>query len=467
MEKVLVADFEKPRYGKSSFLMAITDLASSQKRVGWIFVDFAIALMCVRIGASSGPFGTTHVNPAELNWFSLSFAVAFCAFALGAGYYERFERFTLHNILGKGVLNTLLAAVTATTTTYFAFYDVFGRWTVLFAAIGAYLGLASYKILAFLLLKKFPYRFTILGSSPLSNEIKAQFKHTSRYGHFEEIEICPNVKKVSHKEYVEELRHHKVGDMILTKEVYADPELMAYAVEGLKYDLRIVDEIDFYQQLFECLPIDEVNESHLLRQGLSARRPISDAIKRTFDVVFALVGLVLSLPIIAILGFITKLTSPGPLFYNQPRMGLFSEPFLMYKLRTMHYRGVDCPNQSFTQENDPRVTKIGRIMRPLHLDELPQFLNILKGDMSLIGPRPETSDFGRRIRKSLPVYDLRYLVRPGLTGLAQINAGYMMDNIEDTKKKLSYDLYYLCKFSLFMDLRILLMTVFRLAFKAR
>jgi len=163
--------------------------------------------------------------------------------------------------------------------------------------------------------------------------------------------------------------------------------------------------------------------------------------------------------VLAVMALSIKLSSPGPILFTQMRQGRFFEPFRVFKFRTMRHEGDGSAEGGFTRVGDTRVTAVGRILRRAHLDELPQLFNILRGEMSLVGPRPETLEFARKMDAELPLYELRYLVRPGLTGHAQLKQGYAMDTVLDTRTKLSYDLYYLCNYSIRMDLQLLLRTV--------
>jgi lipopolysaccharide/colanic/teichoic acid biosynthesis glycosyltransferase len=178
------------------------------------------------------------------------------------------------------------------------------------------------------------------------------------------------------------------------------------------------------------------------------------------------VGLVLMSPILVAVALAVRLESKGPVLFVQERQGRFNRPFRIFKFRTM-YHEPHSTGQPVTRVGDPRVTPVGRVLRRLHLDELPQLLNILRGEMSLVGPRPEALEIARRMHAELPLYELRYLVRPGLTGHAQVKQGYAVDTVLDTQAKLAYDLYYLCNYSLRLDLQILLRTLFFLTRGAR
>lgn len=191
-----------------------------------------------------------------------------------------------------------------------------------------------------------------------------------------------------------------------------------------------------------------------------ARRRYRD-FKNYFDILLGLVGLLLSAPIIALLGILIKLTSPGPVFYLQERVGQGGRPFRLIKLRTMRADAEAQTGPVWASPDDPRVTPLGRVIRRFHLDELPQFLNVVRGEMSIVGPRPERPFFVERFKEAIPGYELRLSVKPGITGLAQVL--YHADqSVSDVRRKLRYDLLYLEKMCWFLDLRILGWTILHL-----
>lgn len=180
-------------------------------------------------------------------------------------------------------------------------------------------------------------------------------------------------------------------------------------------------------------------------------------IKRVMDIVGALLGLILVSPVMALCALLIKLTSPGPVIFRQERVGLHNKPFYMYKFRSMEVQKPSEENKAWTVRNDPRVTRVGKIMRRTSIDELPQLFNILKGDMSLVGPRPERPLFVEKFREEIPRYMVKHQVRPGLTGWAQIN-GYRGDT--SIKRRVEYDLYYIENWTLGLDLKIIFLTFF-------
>jgi lipopolysaccharide/colanic/teichoic acid biosynthesis glycosyltransferase len=186
-------------------------------------------------------------------------------------------------------------------------------------------------------------------------------------------------------------------------------------------------------------------------------RVLYPAFKRLVDIVLVLTLGIITLPLLLLLMALVRLTSRGPVIYSQTRVGRNHRPFLIYKLRTMFHDCERLTGPKWSTDNDPRVTPVGRFLRRAHLDELPQFWNILVGDMSLIGPRPERPEFVRELEKVLPRYAERLDVLPGLTGLAQVNLPPDVDE-ESVRRKLAFDLYYARNVGPWLDLRILVGT---------
>ena len=182
------------------------------------------------------------------------------------------------------------------------------------------------------------------------------------------------------------------------------------------------------------------------------------AIKRGVDIIGALVAIVLFSPVMLFSCLAIKLTSPGPRIYRQTRVGLHNKPFEMYKFRSMEVQPEETEKKAWTVKNDPRVTGYGKFMRHTSIDELPQLFNILKGDMSLVGPRPERPFFVEKFREEIPRYMVKHQVRPGLTGWAQVN-GYRGDT--SIRKRIDCDLYYIENWTLGLDFKILFLTFFK------
>jgi lipopolysaccharide/colanic/teichoic acid biosynthesis glycosyltransferase len=206
-----------------------------------------------------------------------------------------------------------------------------------------------------------------------------------------------------------------------------------------------------YEEHTGRLPIVHLHEGWELTIPL-ARRKLYVQVKRVVDTALVLVTLPLSLFLGALIGVGIRIESRGPAIFRQQRIGLEGKPFTLYKFRTMTADPDIEPR--FAAHADERLTRVGRVLRRIRIDELPQLWNVLRGDLSLVGPRPEQGEFVRRFSESIPFYGHRHLVRPGITGWAQVNFGYA-DNEADTVEKLSFDLYYVKHLSVWLDLEVL------------
>ena len=182
--------------------------------------------------------------------------------------------------------------------------------------------------------------------------------------------------------------------------------------------------------------------------------PLYPWVKRVFEILFSIVFLILTLPVLVLTAIAIKLESKGPVFYRQERVGLHGKTFYVLKLRSM-YTDAEKNGPQWAEKNDPRVTRVGRFIRKTRIDEIPQLINILRGDMSLIGPRPERPFFTEQFAREIPGFKNRLMVKPGLTGWAQVNGGY-----EATpREKFEMDMYYIRNQSFMLDMKILLRTV--------
>ena len=181
-------------------------------------------------------------------------------------------------------------------------------------------------------------------------------------------------------------------------------------------------------------------------------------IKRFIDLILSILFFVIGLPFYIIFGLLIKLDSKGPVLFKQIRTGLRNNSFLLYKFRSMRFRAEVNTGPVWTAQNDPRITKVGQFLRRFRLDEFPQLLNVLKGDTSFVGPRPERPFFVEKLKQEYPFYMHRLKVRPGITGWAQIKHRYD-EHLEDVREKLRYDFYYIENVGLWLDLKIIIRTI--------
>jgi len=222
--------------------------------------------------------------------------------------------------------------------------------------------------------------------------------------------------------------------------------------------VHVNDFSSFLERETGRVDLDTVNPSWLIfSDGFSSGRAFSSAVKRIFDIVASIILLLVTFPVIALFALIVKLDSKGPAFFRQQRVGLYGESFSLIKLRSMR-TDAEKNGAQWAEENDPRITRVGRFIRKVRIDELPQTWSVLRGDMSFVGPRPEVPKFVEDLQEDIPFYQERHMVKPGITGWAQINYPYGAST-EDSRKKLEYDLYYAKNYTPFLDLVILLQTV--------
>jgi len=222
--------------------------------------------------------------------------------------------------------------------------------------------------------------------------------------------------------------------------------------------IRVQEAAAAYEEVSKTISLKELRPSQLIYMAGLGPRPGMVALQVAYSKLIALVGLVVTSPLMLLIAAAVKLTSPGPVFYRQTRVGWRGRNFTLYKFRSMRADAEAATGAVWATKDDPRVTPVGRWLRRLRLDELPQFFNVLRGEMSLVGPRPERPEFVASLAEQIPYYRQRLAVRPGITGWAQINHEYG-DSVEDAARKLEYDLYYIKNLSPALDAYIILQTL--------
>ena len=251
------------------------------------------------------------------------------------------------------------------------------------------------------------------------------------------------------------IKFNQSAGIILPDNLQTNPEILKKFYELRTLGVNFYNHKDFYEQLLRRVYLSQINEIWFLENIDYREKRIYNLVKRLVDLILGLVGLfifILSLPIIALL---IKITSKGGVFFVQERVGQHGRKYKVYKYRSMK---EGTATNTWTSVNDPRITKFGKFLRMSRIDELPQFLNLVLGNMSLVGPRPEQPNLVEDLKRTVPFYDERHLVKPGLTGWAQLNI--YAGTLEETKLKLQYDLYYIKHRSLLFDLEIIIKTIY-------
>ena len=315
------------------------------------------------------------------------------------------------------------------------------------------------------------HRALIIGTGETARDIKANLdRHKTSgmnvVGFVYESQTLPEEKVISGVPVLGGLDQLK--SLILSEQI--KDVIVALEQEDTEKLIRIVDEIDIPDVSVKIIPgfihlITGLNQTNQIF-GLPLIEVMPDPMpswekftKRVFDLFISLIILVITAPVFLLLILLIKLTSRGPAVFSQERVGLYGKSFTIYKFRTMYEDAEKRSGPVWATENDPRITPVGYWLRKLRLDEIPQLFNVLRGDMSLVGPRPERPFFVDQFKKEIPLYTRRLRVRPGITGWAQVKWKYD-ESIEDVKEKTKYDLFYVENMSLRMDFKILFNTIF-------
>jgi sugar transferase (PEP-CTERM system associated) len=231
-------------------------------------------------------------------------------------------------------------------------------------------------------------------------------------------------------------------------------ELLRCRVKGID----VIEGSTFYEMLTGKLIVDQINPSWLIFSKGFQKSRTQKIIKRAIDLVISLLMLIILLPLIVIVAIIIKLDSKGPILFSQERIGQNRKPYVVHKFRSMRSDAEKGTGPVWAKANDDRITKVGNFIRKTRIDEIPQLWNVLKGEMSLVGPRPERDHFIQELEKIIPYYGERFTVKPGLTGWAQVSYGYGA-TVEDAIEKLNYELFYIKNMSVLMDIMIVARTV--------
>ncbi len=289
----------------------------------------------------------------------------------------------------------------------------------------------------------------LIGDSPYLLELEKTINTNPQIG----LRIIKHFKNES--EATEDLKNIKNLIIILDKNTdESDKNILSFYKQGVE----IIDTAKAYEKYLLKIPVAYIDMSFIIDNVDTKKNLLYTSTIFITDRIFALVILVLTSPLLLISAILIYLQDKGPVFYTQTRVGLNDKVFRLYKLRSMKVNAEANGAVWATGAGDPRVTRIGRIIRKLHIDEIPQMINIMKGDLSLVGPRPERPEFVSLLEGTIPHYDLRHIIRPGFTGWAQIKYRYA-NTVEGSKEKFEYDLYYIKNRNIFIDFGIIMRTI--------
>ncbi|MEK7543154.1 MAG: sugar transferase [Patescibacteria group bacterium] len=410
-----------------------------------LYTSLAITIL-IRYGQFSfGKQFDVHIAP-----FSIIFIIWLVVIYISDLHrYQTFQtRAKLFNRFTKAVaLAGTLSAISF--YLFYGFFELTPKTNLLIFSITSLALLYIVRIIFIGIFTSGAIKIIILGSSPLIAETIKYIKSNKHSGYV----VVRWTERPTEKS-IDEIALAREADMIVIQ-----PSLMKdFANRKALYQLLplevgIMNFPDFYEMLFEKIPLSELREEWFI-ENVTARRPFYDSIKRALDFIFGLLIAIVLFPFALLISIGIKITSSGPVLYKQERVGKGGIIFTLYKFRSMR-NGNKGP--LWTTENDSRITALGKFIRFTHLDEIPQLINIIRGDISIAGPRPERVELAKKYEE-LPYYEMRHIIKPGLTGWAQISFKPSA-SLEEAYEKLRYDIYYVKNRSLLLDFLIALKTI--------
>ena len=438
----------------------------------WLFVTLHFALDTILLCASflvamQFRFGSEWTPALGTYWpgvllGSLSFS---CAAYVSNLYSRRQGRHTLlkrSTILGICYLSAVALMMSLF---YLNFSTRIGRGVMLIGCGVSLIAILTHHAVLLRAWREFRERVALVVGSP-EDEAEAKFLRGFGHDELDLIGVVPynaykpagNLKVLGRMDELGAIAEREGLQRVLCTNRGINEPLLCRQFCQLRYSgVTVMPLIGVCEEIYQCVPVDLITPDWLLHASGLPHMLYIRKLKRGFDIVVSACGLLLLGPIAMVGMILVKLTSPGPIFFRQIRVGRFGRPFEIIKLRTMT---VDAERDGavWASKNDPRVTKVGAFLRKYRVDEIPQLVNVLRGEMSFVGPRPERPEFIEQLAAEIPCYLERLMVQPGITGWAQVNYPYGA-SIDDARHKLEYDLYYTKHMSLFLDIFSLLDTV--------
>ncbi|MEM7013579.1 MAG: sugar transferase [Verrucomicrobiota bacterium] len=416
----------------------------------WIAIDMILAIAGLAIAYRLNPFpaevASVHLHPG---WHTALFVFGIVAGAHVFGLHHPHLDRDSRGMMVKVFFVVILASVFVLTAAGLVFFDRIGRHILFLSAGATWVLLVATRIGFWRLTRQHRPRIGLLGTDIFYERAQIFLQSHAR---------PITVKSLPTSE-------QNLGDWALEQKL---DEVIVHAAALENTDQQLLDCLDrgipvrsyseFVEQHYRLVPVEEIDSRWFLNTAMEGVHPHFRIAKRFLDIAVALVGFVFAAPILILAAILIRLESPGNIFYSQVRVGLHNRQFRIYKLRTMRNDAEKNGKAQWAKQGDARVTKVGKFLRKTRIDELPQFWNILRGDMAFIGPRPERPEFTDDLSDQIPFYEKRHMVKPGLTGWAQINYPYGA-SVDDARNKLKYDLYYVKNACLELDLHIVVRTI--------
>ena len=434
----------------------------------WLLIDATLILYWLDLGYKVFPppdlIGTPHVA-----WWQAGavFVGSLLVSSLVFGLYERETVLSRSRLLTRTLLTVAAMTAIAYAIIYVLMYATVSRRVAGFSMTGFVLCGLGLRLLAWRIIRGLNRGLLVVGSRALfeSFEEARERGFLSEYRLLGYVTTRPDSPDADSgkgslgwiRDYIPKLGSEGVTDVVVGVEAAGDDAVMDWVVPCLQRGCRVTNEAIFYEKATGQILVDEITPYWFLFADLKVHCEKEATIKRISDVLISVVGLLLTAPLWPIIALAVKICDGGSVLYSQDRVGKNGRIFKLYKFRTMK-PNAENGHSVWASPNDPRVTAVGRFLRRTRLDELPQLYNILMGQMAVVGPRPERPDIVESLSPKLPYYAERHLVKPGLTGWAQISFRYGA-SIEDAKRKLQFDLYYLKHMCMELDVMIVFRTL--------
>jgi exopolysaccharide biosynthesis polyprenyl glycosylphosphotransferase len=469
---VVIAPAEKTR-SRGDALHAIGRVLLGSSPALWLAIDTAIIWLGVELGYDAFPMlvHAGHVTQATAA-ATLAGSLAICGLVFGL--YERQTLASGWRVMTRVTLTALAASVLSYAFIYVVLYARLSRRAAAVAVLTYWLLGAAIRLCTCYAVHKAKQRLLIVGThhacAALVDRLREKwlgpydvvgYVFDEPDGAERRSSPAPDDAQLpflgATRDVVSICRRMNVGDIVVCNGAAHSQTLMSWLLPCLRLGYRVTNEATFHEKAAGQVLVDEITPDWFLFADLRDGHDARITLKRVFDVLIAVLGLAASLPVYLLIAVAVKLEDGGPVFYSQDRVGKDGAIFKLYKFRTMR---PDAENgrSVWAAPNDPRVTRVGRVLRQTRLDELPQFYNVLIGQMSVVGPRPERPEFVMELCRHIPFWSERNLVKPGITGWAQISFHYG-STVADAKRKLQFDLYYIKHLSLELDLTILFRTI--------
>ncbi len=423
--------------------------------------DVAIlyAALTVTVWLRYGNFFYAYLVDRHLEPFTVVFAIWILVFYI-AGLYDlqtlkndfEFEKKFWYTLF----INTIITALVFYSVPYFGITPRanLGIFLLIFGGL-SYIWRQTYNLL--MAKTGAASRVLLIGSNKTAEELAKTIEENPQLGYKINFWMKEGLQDKEFEHLAQIILANKINTVVMPGHLKKDNKAAKLIYQTLLLGIEVIDLAALYELIFRKVPLAELEEVWFL-ENLVKKHKIYEMISQPLEILFALFLSVILLPLAIIITFLVKATSPGSAFFSQKRIGKNSKEFIIWKFRTMRADAEKDGPQWANYHKDDRATPIGKLLRRSHLDELPQLFNILKGELSFVGPRPERPEFVEKLKKELPYYDLRHLTKPGITGWAQINYRYAA-SAEDAYQKLQYDIYYIKNNSPLLDFLIILKTI--------